>query len=56
MCFFQISYIPSCGVARVQVSSSALPGSDAMIFEALTGQHLLSILEEDFIELDDLMR
>jgi hypothetical protein len=43
-------------VAVVQVSSSALPGSGAMIFEALTGEQLLSILEEDFIELDDLMR
>ncbi|KAE8100142.1 hypothetical protein FH972_018069 [Carpinus fangiana] len=41
---------------REPVSSSALPGNDAEFFEALTGQQLLSILEEDFIELKDLMR
>lgn len=34
---------------------SGLPGGGAIFAEALTSQqHLLSILEEDFIELDDL--
>ncbi|XP_059453466.1 NAC transcription factor 29-like [Corylus avellana] len=47
---------PSGLQPREPVSSSALPGSDAVIFEALTDQQLLSILEDDFIELDDLMR
>ncbi|XP_040999119.1 NAC domain-containing protein 6-like isoform X2 [Juglans microcarpa x Juglans regia] len=37
-------------------SSSVLPGSSAKIFEGLTDQQALSILEEDYIELDDLVQ
>jgi hypothetical protein len=39
----------------VQVISSGLPESVAMFVEGLTDQELLSIIEEDFIELDDLI-
>lgn len=39
----------------VQVSSTGLPGSSSMFVEGLTDRQLSSILEEDFIELNDLM-
>lgn len=53
---FQVSYIPVCAIAGVQVSSSVLPGSSAKVFEDLTDQEAHSILEGDFIELDDLVQ
>ena len=39
----------------VQVSSTGLPGSGSMFVEGLTDRQLFSILEEDFIELNDLL-
>ena len=39
----------------VQVSSTGLPGSGSMFAEGLTDRQLSSIVDEDFIELNDLM-
>ena len=47
-------YISSRSVAAVQVSTSGLTGDD-MSVDAVSAQQLLSILREDFIELDDLL-
>lgn len=52
---FHVGYIPFCVVVGVQVSSTGLPGSGSMFVEGLTDRQLFSILEEDFIELNDLL-
>ena len=55
-CFsFHVGYIPFCVVVGVQVSSTGLPGSGSMFVEGLTDRQLSSIVDEDFIELNDLM-
>ncbi|XP_075652110.1 NAC domain-containing protein 71-like [Castanea sativa] len=46
---------PSVMQPRELVSSTGLPGSGSMFVEGLTDQQLSSILEEGFIELNDLM-
>lgn len=41
-------------MAGVQVPSSVLGGSNPIFLDDLETEHLLSIVEGDFIELDDL--
>lgn len=53
--YFQVSYITFCVVACLQMSSSVPPGSSVECFPGLTEQQVLSILEEDYIELKDLV-